>query len=127
MRQYTLVFMEQRIGMARLTPINGEAGSATFPALDEESAIFYIQQHLIDRLKNCVRGDLSSMRIVRDPTASNGIRLVDDSHANPNYQDIYVRYNPVSKAVDVDWDSTRTTLFVDLATSSERNSRTGTG
>jgi hypothetical protein len=114
MRQYTLVFMEQRIGTARLTSIEGEPGVASFAAVDDEAAHAYIAEHLIERLKSCPRAELSSMRIVTDPAAHSGTRLVDDSHANPYFQDTYVTYNAVTKAVDVDFESTRTALIADF-------------
>lgn len=114
MRQYTLVFMEQRIGAAWLTPIQGKAGCASFSAMDDEAALAHITEHLVARLKNCVRAELSSLRILADTTASGGTRLVDDSHANPHFQDSYVKYNAVTKTVDVDFESTQTALIADL-------------
>jgi hypothetical protein len=126
MRQYTLVFMEPRIGVAQLTPIEGEAGVASFAAMDDEAALAYITQHLIERLKNCACAELSSLRIMTDPAASAGSRLVDDSHANPHFQDTYVKYNAVTKAADLDFESTRTALIVDLPGVRTMNPRAGT-
>jgi hypothetical protein len=117
-RQYTVVFMEQVIGVPRLTPLDGDAGIATFAAADDESAVAHIAAHFIDRLKASVRAELSSMHLESDPSVSEGTRLVDDSHSNPHFQDTYVKYNPATKSVDVDFDATRTALFVDLPPSS---------
>jgi hypothetical protein len=109
--------MEQVIGVPRLTPLDGEEGIASFPSADDESAVAHITAHYIDRLKKSVRAELSSMHLESDPTAAAGTRLVDDSHSNPHFQDTYVKYNPATKSVEVDFDATRT-LFVDLPTSS---------
>jgi len=110
MRQYTVVFMEQPIGAPRLMPMTGEHGAASFPAEDEDAALAYLEEHFIQQLKTCVRAELSSLRIVTDPTSPTGTRLIDDTHANPNVQDVYVKYDPMTQAVQVDWDSTRTLL-----------------
>jgi hypothetical protein len=114
MRQYTVVFMEQRIGVPGLRPLEGDQGVATFMALDDERALAHIGAHLLERLRSCARAELSSMHIMKDPTANGGQRLVDDTHANPRFQDTYVKYNVATKAVEVDWDSTRTILIADL-------------
>jgi hypothetical protein len=111
MRQYTVVFMEQRIGVARLRPMEGEQGVASFEAADEEAALAHISAHFLDRMKLCVRAELSSLRIEQDPRAPGGVRWVDDTHANPRFQETYVKYNPVTQAVEADWDSTRTALL----------------
>jgi len=108
MRQYTVVFMEQRMGVSQLLPMTGAHGTVSFPAEDEDAALAYIEEHLRQPLETCARAELSSLRIVADPTSPTGTRLVDDTHANPNFQDIYLKYNPVTKAAEVDWDSTRT-------------------
>jgi hypothetical protein len=113
-----VVFMEQVIGVPRLTPLDGDEGIASFPAVDDESAVAHITAHFIDRLKTCVRAELSSMHLENDPAAIAGARLVDDSHSNPHFQDTYVKYNSATKSVDVDFDATRTALFVDLPASS---------
>jgi len=115
MRQYTLVFMEQRIGAPRPTPVPGHAGVAMFTAEDEEAALEYIKENLIERVKDCIRADLSSLKIVPDPAANGGTRLVDDTHASPQFQDTYVRFNAATKTIEADWESTRTTLISDLA------------
>lgn len=115
MRQYTLVFMEQRIGAPRPTPIPGPPGVAMFAAADEDAALDYIREHFVERVKACVRADLSSLKIVTDPAASGGKRLVDDTHASPQFQDTYVRFDPATKTVEVDWESTRTALISDLS------------
>ena len=39
MRQYTLVFMEQRIGVPQPTPVAGREGVATFNAADDDAAL----------------------------------------------------------------------------------------
>jgi hypothetical protein len=114
MRQYTVVFMEQRIGSSQLLPMTGEHGSVSFPAEDEEAALAYIEEHLLQPLKTCARAELSSLRIMADPTSPTGTRLIDDTHANPNFQDIYLKYNPVTKAAEVDWDSTRTLFGAEI-------------
>lgn len=114
MRHYTLVFLEQRIGASGLRPMEGKPGVASFSADDDDAALAHITLHLLERLKGCARGELSSMRIAPDPEGD-GVRLVDDTHANPRFQDTYVKYNPVTNAVDVDWDSTRTALIADLS------------
>jgi hypothetical protein len=127
MRQYTLMFMEQRIGVAQLTPIDGEVGVASFAVVDDEAALGYITEHLIERIKNCARAELSSMRIVTDSAASGGTRLVDDSHANPQFQDTFVKYNAVTKAIDVDFESTRTALIADFSLLRAVDPRAGSG
>ena len=110
MRRYTLVFMEQRMGVSRLTPMEGESGSASFAAMDDEEALAFINDQLLERLRQCARGELSSLRMVPDPGAPGGVRLVDDTHANPHFQDSYVRYNGRLNAAELDFDSTRTVL-----------------
>jgi hypothetical protein len=55
------------------------------------------------------------MNMVTDPNARNGTRLVDDSHENPEFQETTVRYNPTTKTVEVDFESTRTAVMNDLA------------
>ena len=103
--------MEQRIGVARLRPMEGEQGVASFEAADEEAALEHIGTHFLDRMKQCVRAELSSLRIEQDPRALGGVRWVDDTHANPRFQDTYVKYNTITQAVEADWDSTRTALL----------------
>ena len=115
MRQYTLVFMEQRIGAPQPTPVGGHQGFATFNAADDDAALAYITEHLVGRLKNSTRADLSSLKIVEDAAASGGTRLVDDTHANPQFQETYVRFNPATQSVEVDWESTRTSLLPDAS------------
>jgi hypothetical protein len=114
MRQYTVVFMEQRMGSKQLTPVEGEGGTVVFAAYDEEAALAHVNAQLLPQMKACARAELSSMSIVEDGKGSGGFRLVDDSHVNPHFQDSYVKYNPVSKTVELDFDSTRTTLLTDL-------------
>ena len=114
MRRYSLVFMEQRIGALQLQPGQGEGGATRFTAVDDDAALCYIGQHCIERLKTCVRAELSSLLIVPSPTSPNEIRLVDDTHGNPRYQDTYVRYNAATRTVEMDWDSTRTSLIADF-------------
>jgi hypothetical protein len=114
MRRYSLVFMEQRIGTAQLQAAPGEGGCTSFTAVDDEAALAYIGEHCIERLKTCVRAELSSLLIVPSPTSTDGIRLVDDTHGNPRFQDTYVRYNAATRGVEMDWDSTRTSLFTEF-------------
>jgi hypothetical protein len=111
MRRYTLIFMEQRMGVARLTPVEGEDGSVSFTAPDDEAALAHINQQFIGPLQRCVRGELSSLRMVPDSKAAGGTRFVDDSHANPHFQDSYVKYNHATKLAELDFDSTRTALM----------------
>jgi hypothetical protein len=127
MRQYTLVFMEQRIGASQLVPMTGEHGPASFKAEDEDAALAYIEENLIQQLKTCVRAELSSLRIMTDPNSATGTRLIDDTHANPNFQDVYVKYDPSTKAVEVDWDSTRTLLDAQVPPLTTLTSRSGPG
>ncbi len=115
------------MGVARLTPIEGEGGVASFAAADDDAALAYITKHLIERLERCARAELSSMRILADPNASTGTRLVDDSHSNPHFQDTYVKYNALTKAVEVDFESTRTALIAALPVSRTKDRRAGTG
>jgi len=127
MRQYTVVFMEQRIGSSQLMPMAGEHGTVSFRAEDEDAALAYIEKHLLQPLKTCARAELSSLRIVADPTSPSGTRLIDDTHANPNFQDIYLKYNPVTKAAEVDWDSTRTLFGAEVPGLTTLASRSGPG
>jgi hypothetical protein len=113
MRQYTLVFMEPRIGIAELQPVEGDAGVVHFVAQTDDAAVDYVAEHFVERLKNCARAELSSLRIMTDPAANNGSRLVDDSLANPHFQDTYLKYNSQTKSVEVDFESTRTALNID--------------
>lgn len=106
--------MEQRIGVARLTPVDGAAGRASFPAADDDAALVHIEQHFIDRLKGCIRAELSSMRIVVDPATPGGTRFLDDSHSNPSFHDSYVKFNAVTRSVEVEFESTRTALLSEL-------------
>ena len=116
MRKYTLVFMEQNIGVPRLTPIPGPEGDASFEAADDDDAQAHVRKHFMQRLQKCVRGELSSMAIVRD--ASGAARLIDDSLQNPHFQEAYIRYDARSKQLEVDFVSTATTL---LPTDSKRS------
>ncbi len=125
MRQ-SVVFMEQRIGDSRLAPMTGEHGPASFQAEDEDAALAYIEEHLVQQLKTCARAELSSLRIVADSTSPTGTRLVDDTHANPNFQDIYLKYNPVTKVAEVDWDSTRTLFGTEVPVLNSFAQRSGT-
>ncbi len=111
MRQYTLVFMEQRMGASRPSRIEGEQGAAFFTAEDDEAALAVIAERYTGRLADCVRAELSSMYIMTDPTARDGVRLVDDYHALPYSQTLYVTYDAVTQTVECDWDSTRTGLL----------------
>lgn len=114
MRRYSLVFMEQRVGTLQLRPKQGGDATVSFAAEDDDAALSHVGEHHVEQLKACVRAELSSLLIVPSPTSRDGIRLVDDTHANPHFQDSYLRYNPATRSVEVDWDSTRTTLIADL-------------
>jgi hypothetical protein len=109
LRKYTLAFMEQKIGVPRLTPIPGPEGEASFEASDDDEAIGQVRQHFADRLQTCVRGELSSMALVRD--ASGAARFVDDSLENPHFQETYIRYDVRTKQIEVDFVSTATSLL----------------
>lgn len=113
MRQYTLVFMEQRMGASQWTPMVGEEGMVSFQAEDDEGALDHIEEHYIERLKQSMRAEFSSMNLVPDPKGT-GMRLVDDSHANPNFMDTRIRYNPITRGIDVDFESTQTAVIADL-------------
>ena len=116
MRQYSLVFMEQRLGAKRLSPLGGAQGVASFAARDDEAALAHISEHFVERLKSCARAELSSLLIVQDAGGTAAPRLVDDTHANPQFQDTYVKYDPVAKVVEFDWESTRTVMIANLPT-----------
>lgn len=109
MRKYTLVFMEQRIGIPRLTPVPGPEGEVSFEAAEDDDAIAHVRQHFAQRLQSCVRGELSSMALVRD--ASGAERLLDDSLENPHFQETYIRYDARTKQLEVDFVSTATSLL----------------
>jgi len=106
--------MEQRIGIRQLTALEGSGGLASFIAENDEAALAHITQHFVERLKPCARAELSSMQMVRDETADSGFRLIDDTHANPQFQETYVKYNAVTGVVECDWESTRTFLSTAL-------------
>ena len=112
MRQYSVVFMEQGLGAQRLTAVPGAAGADTFQAADDEAALAYITEHLLDRLKQCARADMSSLRIVEESSTVSGYRLVDDTHASPQFQDVYVKYDAVTQRAQADWESTRTVILM---------------
>ena len=101
MRKYTLVFMEQKIGLPRLTPIE---------AADDEAAQGYVREHFLQRLQNCVRAELSSLAIVPEARGSKS-RLIDDSLENPHFQESYIRYDARSKRIEIDFVSTATGLL----------------
>jgi hypothetical protein len=109
MRKYTLIFMEQRIGVPRLTPIPRPEGEVSFDAVDDDVAQAYVGEHFMPQLQSCVRAELSSMAIVRD--ASGSSRLIDDSLANPHFQETYIRYDGRSKQLEIDFVSTTTGLL----------------
>jgi hypothetical protein len=109
MRKYTLIFMEQKIAAPRLTPIAGPAGEVCFDAVDDDVAQAYVREHFMPQLQDCVRAELSSMAIVRD--ASGSSRLIDDSLANPHFQETYIRYDGRSKQLEVDFVSTTTGML----------------
>jgi len=123
MRQYTLMFMEHPLGAARLSRVDGPDGIASFAAVDDEAALVYVAAHLLERLKRCVRAELSSMQIVADAASASGIRLIDDSHSNPYAQESYLKYDAAANTVEVDWESTRTALLLDVPTLGAMNPR----
>jgi hypothetical protein len=125
MRHYTLVFMEQRIGIAHLSPVEGDFGRTSFAALDDEAALVHINEHWLDALRLCVRAELSSMRIASGGQAGSDLKLLDDSHSNPNVQDSYVIYNTTTKTADIDFESTRTALLQDVPVFRKAGSRYG--
>ena len=109
MRKYTLLFMEQKIGVPRLTPIAGPEGEACFEAADDDDAQAHVRKHFMQRLQKCVRAELSSMAIVRD--AAGVARLSDDSLENPHFQEAYIRFDARSKQLEIDFVSTATNLL----------------
>jgi hypothetical protein len=109
LRNYTLLFMEQKIGIPRLTPVPGPEGEVSFEAADDDNAMAHVLEHFAQRLQNCVRGELTSMAIVRD--ASGATRLIDDSLENPHFQETYIRYDAHTKQLEVDFVSTATSLL----------------
>jgi len=108
MRKYTLVFMEQKIGVPRLTPIAGAEGEVSFDAADDDDAQAYVREHCTQRLQNCVRGELSSMAVVRD---GSGTRFIDDSLENPHFHEAYIRFDARTKQLEVDFVSTATVML----------------
>jgi hypothetical protein len=114
-RKYTVLFMEQRIGRTYLSQVSGEDGIASFDAADDDAALAYFADHLTRQMTNCVRAELSSMAIIADTTSSGGTRVVDDSLENPYFQEMYVKYDPRTKKIEVDFESTKTALIADAA------------
>jgi hypothetical protein len=110
MRKYTLVFMEQKIGVPRLTPIAAPGGEESFEATDDDAALVYVCGQFVQRVQNCARAELSSMAIVADASGG-GTRLVDDSLENPHFQESYIRYDARTKQLEVDFVSTATGLM----------------
>jgi hypothetical protein len=110
MRKYTLVFMEQKIGVPRLTPIAGASGEESFEATDDEAALAYVCGRFVQRVQHCVRAELSSMAIVMD-APGHGTRLVDDSLENPHFHETYIRYDARTSQLEVDFVSTATGLL----------------
>jgi hypothetical protein len=110
MRKYTLVFMEQKIGVPRLTPIAGPGGEVSFDAVDDDAAQSYVREHCVQQLQECVRAELSSMAIVRNASGQTD-RLIDDSLDNPHFQEAYIRYDVRTKQLEVDFVSTATGLL----------------
>jgi hypothetical protein len=109
LRKYTLVFMEQKIGVPRLTPIPGIEGEVSFEAADDDDALAHVREQFAQRLQNCARGELSSMAIARG--ALGATRLVDDSLENPHFQEAYIRYDARTKQLEVDFVSTTTNVL----------------
>ncbi len=110
MRKYTLVFMEQKIGTPRLTPIPGPGGEESFEAADDDAALAYVSGRFTERVQHCVRAELSSMAMVAD-APGRGTRLVDDSLENPHFQETYIRYDARTGQLQVDFVSTATGLL----------------
>ena len=110
MRRYSLVFMEQTLGVSRLTPIPGPLGEVSFDAEDDDAAYAHVREHYLERVKNCVRAELSSMAIVRDSSRS-GSRLIDDSLENPHFQEAYIRYDARAQQLEIDFVSTATGML----------------
>ena len=110
MRKYSLVFMEQTLGVSRLTPIPGPEGEVSFDAEDDEAAYVHVREHFLERVQKCVRAELSSMAIVQDSSRS-GSRLIDDSLANPHFQEAYIRYDARTKQLEIDFVSTATGML----------------
>jgi hypothetical protein len=109
MRKYTVVFMEQRLGINRLMPISGPEGQASFEAVDDDQALAFVAEHLTHRVSTCARAELSSMAMV--PTHGGGVRLVDDSLENPHFHEFYIKYDPRTQKLEVDFESTLTGLI----------------
>jgi hypothetical protein len=110
MRKYIIMFMEQRIGVKRLTQIPGPEGQAWFEARDDDDALAHVSAHFMPQVRSCVRAELTSMAIM--PGAAGGPpRFVDDSLENPHFHEFYIRYNPRTKLLDVDFESTITSLL----------------
>ncbi|HEY1314722.1 MAG TPA: hypothetical protein VGE92_12630 [Steroidobacteraceae bacterium] len=109
MRKYIIVFMEQRMGVKRLTQIPGPEGEAWFESRDDDDALAYVSAHFLQQVRTCVRAELTSMAIVpSNPGAPP--RLVDDSLENPHFHEFYIRYNSRTKLLEVDFESTVTGL-----------------
>jgi hypothetical protein len=110
MRKYTLVFMQQEIGVPHLTPIPGPAGEESFEAMDDDAAHAIVRARFAQRVQGCNRAELSSMAIVTD-ASGRGTRLVDDSLENPYIQETYIRYDAHTKQLEIDFVSTATGLL----------------
>jgi hypothetical protein len=110
MRKYTLLFMEQKIGVPHLTPIPAPEGEACFEAADDDEALAIVRERFTQRVQGCARAELSSMAIVAD-ASGRGTRLVDDSLENPYFQETYIRYDPHTRQLEIDFVSTATGLI----------------
>jgi hypothetical protein len=110
MRRYIIVFMEQTIGVKRLTQIPGDEGEAWFECRDDDEALAYVSAHFFQRVRSCARAELTSMAIVPSPAGA-GARLVDDSLENPHFHEFYIRHNSRTKLLEVDFESTVTGLI----------------
>lgn len=110
MRKYSLVFMEQKIGVSRLTPIAGPEGERIFDAPDDENALAHACEHFYSQIKNCVRAELSSKAMIPDSSGS-GTRLVDDSLENPHFHEAYIHYDARADRLQVDFVSTSTGML----------------
>ncbi len=113
MRRYNIVFLEHKIGAVPLGQLDGADGMAFFAAEDDEAALAHVERHLTRQMAQCVKAELSSMALVADHTAGGGTRLVDDSLANPHFQEMRLHYDLNSKKIEVDFESTRTTILAD--------------
>ncbi len=113
MRRYNIVFLEHKIGVVPLSRREGDAGMAFFTAEDDEAALVHVERHLAKQMSQCVKAELSSMALVPASASGGEMRLVDDSLENPHFQEMRLHYNLTSKKIEVDFESTRTSILAD--------------